>query len=120
MSNTQRPTLTKKPTASSEAKRKKELDQSFAIRIDGDDYVLTPSDLTGVQEMEIRKATGYSVTTLIREISLNPGVDLVGIFMWAVKLSQGEPADLLEILESISYASDVDVIGEAEPDSPEA
>ncbi|WP_332645108.1 hypothetical protein [Aeromicrobium sp.] len=121
MSNTQRPSLAKKQTPASEAKRKQELDQSFAIRVDGVDYVLTPSELTGVQEMEIRRQTGYSVTTLIREITLNPGVDLIGIFKWACNLSQGKPADLLESLESVSYASDVDVIGEdVEPASPEA
>lgn len=121
MSNTQRPALAKKHTNSSEAKRKKELDQSFGIRIDGEDYTLTPADLSGVQEMRIRRETGYSVTTLIQELEKAPGVDLIGIFMWVCNLSQGKAADLNEILEGISYASDVDVIGDVEPDPfPEA
>jgi len=120
MSNTQRPTIAKKHTNSSEAKRKKELDESFAIRVDGKDYVLTPSDLTGVHEMRIRRETGHTVTTLVRAISVTPGIDLVAMFMWACDLSQGKPADLMETLEGISYASEVEVLEETEPASPKA
>jgi hypothetical protein len=121
MSNTQRPTLAKKHTTASESKRDKMLDDSFGIRIDGIDYVLTPADLTGVQELRIRRETGYSVTTLIQELQTAPGVDLIAMFMWACSLSQGKSADLEQILGSVSYASDVEIMDEPQPDnSPEA
>ena len=118
MSNTQRPTLAKKHTNSSEAKRKAAQDESFGICIDGVDYILTPSDVTGIQEMQIRRESGYSVTSLIREISLEPGVDHLGIFMWVCDLTQGKPADLIKSLESVSMASDVEIIEDSEPVAP--
>ena len=120
MSNTQRPTIAKKHTNSSEAKRKQELDESFGIRIDGVDYILTPADVTGLQEMRIRKESGYSVTSLIRELSIEPGVDHLGIFMWVCNLTQGKPADLEAILEGVSMASEVEIIDSAEPALPKA
>lgn len=120
MSNTQRPSLAKKHTNASEAKRKAEQDESFGLRIDGEDYILTPADLNGLQEMRIRKETGYSVGTLLSEIQTAPGVDLLGIFMWVCNMSQGKADDLNAILEGISHASDVEVLDDAEPVSPEA
>lgn len=130
MANTQRPTASKRPstarkhTPRTEANRVAKLDDSFGIKVEGVDYVLTPTDLTGVQEMQIRRETGYSVAGLIMTLQQAPGIDLIGMFMWAVELSQGKAKEpiggrLVEILESLSYATEVEVTGESEPDDPQ-
>lgn len=117
---TQRPSIQRKHTRSTKAKQDAELDETFAIRVDGEVYKITPADLTGAQEFRIRQATGMSVTQVITNLQAAPGVDMLGVFMWIARTTAGEKVELMEVLESISYASDLDIVEDAEPDSPEA
>lgn len=114
-----RPSTTRKHTRASEDKRTTELDESFGVRIDGKDFVLTPADITGVQEMRIRRETGYSVATLLHALQTSPGVDLIGIFVWIVEWTGNHSdATLEEVLGRYSYGSDVDIVGDTNASEP--
>lgn len=117
---TTRPPLERKHTRSTTAKKDAELDETFAIRVDGQVYKITPADLTGAQEFRIRQATGMSVAQVITNLQASPGVDMLGVFMWIARTTAGERVELMDVLESISYASDLDIVEDAEPDDPEA
>lgn len=115
-----RPTTARKVTPKSEKNRTEALDQTFGIRVDGEEYLLVPADMTGLVEMRIRRETGMGVAELIEKIQKSPGVDLLGMFMWASRIASGAAADLEEVLASVNFASDVDVVEDAKPPAPEA
>lgn len=115
-----RPTTARKVTPKSEKNRAAALDQAFGVRVDGKDYILVPADLTGLVEMRIRRETGLSVLELIHGIITSPGADMLGMFMWATRFAAGEDVDLVEVLESINFDSDAEVIEDAKPPAPEA
>lgn len=112
----------RKQTAASAKRAKAVMDENYALRIDGVEYVIVPADFTGRLEARVRRETGMSVMGIIDALdSGQTGVDLLAMFMWAVRLGRGEEASLDDILDSVSYASEVETIESAkEPDSPEA
>lgn len=113
----------RKQTASSKKRAQAVMDEDFALRIDGEEYVIVPADFTGRLEARVRRETGMSVTGIINALdSGQTGVDLLGMFMWAVRLGRGEEdASLEEILDSVSYASEVEQVRDVvRDDSPEA
>lgn len=106
----------KKVTAGSKRRKQAAMDaEAVGIRVDGVDYVINPNDLTGRVEMEIRREIGMGLAELQQRLSESPGLDYLGMFMWAVRHANGETVDLLDVLDGVSAGSDVDVI-----DSPEA
>lgn len=114
-----RPPLARKHTRTTIAKQDAQLDQTVEVLIDGESYKLTPADLTGIHEMRIRKETGLSVSEILTKLQESPGIDLLGMFMFACAIAAGDNPDLMEILGGISYASEVE-IADAEPAPPEA
>lgn len=116
MSNTKRPTTARKVTTKDEAARRAALNDAIAVRIDDVVYTLTPADLTGLHEMKIRKATGMTVGEIMEGMESSPGLDVLGFFMFACELGAGRDADLEGILGSISYASGIDLVEDAEPE----
>ena len=122
MSNTKRPSLDRKVTPKSEANRRNKHDeQRVSIRVDGVVYTVSPSDLTGRDEARIRRETGHSLSHLVDTLHTDPGVDVLGAFMWVALLQAGEDADYGEVLDSISYASEVETAkpedGEPHPEA---
>lgn len=123
MSNAKRPTLNKAANKS-EKQRQAVLDASMTIVVAGERYTLTPADTTGLAELRIRRATGYSVIQiLLKAQSEEMGIDIVGCFMYACEVNAGRDPDLEKILGSISWATDIDIVdadgnpvsGESEP-----
>lgn len=105
-----RPSTARKRTPADEKKREAELNESFAIRVDDTEYKLVPADITGLAEMKVRRETGMSITELIQKLQANPGMDLIGCFMYACEIAAGREADLEKILGSVSWASEFDVV----------
>lgn len=125
MTTTAQPKANTRPRPPQDFRKKAEtdkiLDQTVEIAIDGAVYKLTPADLTGLQEMRIRRETGMSVIEIIQGLQEHPGIDYLGMFMWACRLSAGEEDATLEAsLKGISYGSEVVIKEDAVPDSPEA
>lgn len=106
----------RKTTASSDKRRKAILDQDYTLRIDGVDYTIVPADFTGRVEAQIRRETGMSVLGIIEALEgEQTGIDLLGYFMWAVRLGRGDVVTLDEVLDSISFASEVETVKATAP-----
>lgn len=102
-------------TASSKKRRQEAIDaEAVGIRIDGVDYVINPNDLTGRIEMEIRKEIGMGLAELQQKLEASPGMDYLGMFMWAVRHANGDDVGLYEVLDSVSAGSSVEVLSEDE------
>lgn len=114
----------RRETATTAKRRNQVLDEEFTLRIDGVDYTIVPADFSGRLERKVRAETGMSVLGIINALDGGQtGIDLLGMFMWAVRIGRGEEVELDDILDSISYASEVEVVGEGDKrgdDSPEA
>lgn len=109
--------MPKKVTGGSKRRKQQAMDSdAFGIRIDGEDYVLNPNDMTGAAEFRIRKEIGMGISELSQRLQTSPGADYLGMFMWAVRVAHGEhDLELMEVLENVSMGSDVEVI--EEPDT---
>lgn len=108
----------KKVTAGAKKRQQQAMDaDAVGVRIDGVDYVINPHDLTGRVEMEIRREIGMGLAELQQRLETSPGIDYLGMFMWAVRHANGETVDLLTVLDSVSAGSDVEVLSEV-PASP--
>lgn len=91
---------------------------TVGVRIDGVDYVINPHDLTGSLDRGIRQVIGKGFAELHRDLQHHPGIDLLGEFMWAVRYANGErDLSLDEVLDSVNYGSEVEVIENAKPAS---
>lgn len=105
-----RPSL-KKTTAGSKKRKQTAMDaEAVGIRIDGRDYVVNPNDVTGRVEFEIRKECGMGVAQIVAAMEQTQGIDYLGMFMWAVRRINGEDVDLMDVLDSVSAAADVEVM----------
>ena len=51
---------------------------------------------------------------LTQKLQESPGVDYLGMFMWACRLAHGDDVELMEVLEGVSHGSDVEVVEEPE------
>lgn len=105
-----RPSTTRKRTPKTEKAREDALNEDFTIRIDDHSYTLVPADITGLIEMKVRRETGLSVMEIISKMQAAPGMDLIGMFMYACEVAAGRDANLEKILGSISFGSDFEVV----------
>lgn len=94
------------------ARRQKELDDgALCLKIDGQEYSINRADITGVVEYEIRQKLGMSVTEIAMKLQTAPGMDLIGMFMWAVRYVNGERGlDFMEVLAEVSMDIDVEFV----------
>lgn len=102
----------RRQTASSRKRQQAAMDaQTVVIRVEGVEYTLNPNDITGAVEYRIRKEIGMGLEELSGKLEASPGVDYLGMFLWACRLAGGETdLDLMEVLEGISHGSDVEVV----------
>jgi hypothetical protein len=50
------------------------------------------------------------VAEIAEQMGRTGGIDFLGMFMWACKKSRGEDVALLDVLDSVSAGSDVEVL----------
>lgn len=118
MSNTRQPAVKRAPATqrSKAAKKKAQDDLRKSIRIDGVVYTVDPLGITGSRERVVMAEIGKTVVQFIDELDTSPGVYTLGVFMWIAQLSEaakGSEPKLDDVLDSISYGSDVEVVTEA-------
>lgn len=120
-----RPSIQRKHTRSTEAKRNDELDRGIAITDDdGTRLQVRIRDVKGVHDAALVRALGIDFMGLLVEISKRQGLDLLAAVVWFCRLVNGRDAGTYEeVLESFGYedvlALDLDTAKE-EDDSPEA
>jgi type IV secretory pathway VirB3-like protein len=57
-----------------------------------------------------------SVTEIAMKLQTSPGMDLIGMFMWAVRYINGErDLDFMEVLAEVSMDIDVEFVTNPEP-----
>lgn len=101
------------PNQAARARKRKQQQMdadAVGIRIDGVEYVINPHDLTGRVEFQIRERLGMGLAELHERLERSPGLDYLGMFMWAVKHANGEDVDLMDVLDTIRGDSDVEVM----------
>lgn len=117
-----RPSPVRKITPKVEAARKKAVDQTESIRIDGVVYTIRAGDITGLMEHEFRRITGMSVRGMVDQMYRDPGLDTFAAFVFMAKTLNGAETTFEAELEALNYDSDFDVdAADAEPTpAPEA
>lgn len=121
---TKRPSLARKVTPASEAKREEALDDGVRMVVEGVEYVVRLGDMTAPLAREFRRNYGASFNALQEELSADPDLDSIAAFMWLAKRIEGEDLPFDEI--TVSYAQmltgfEIAVAGPSKvDDSPEA
>lgn len=105
-----RPSM-KKTTAGSKKRKQSAMDaEAVGLVIDGREYVISPNDLTGRVEFEIRRECGMGVAEIVAAMDRTQGIDYLGMFMWAVRRVHGEEVDLMDVLDDINAGADVEIM----------
>ena len=125
MTTTKRPSLTPRPaTKKAVAAKKQQMDDAtVSLRIDDVVYTVNPYDITGSMERTIFQATGMTVIQITELMDGHPGIYPLGCFMWVAEVAAGKDVPLDDVLDSIGYGSDVEVVTREEAEavaSPEA
>ena len=110
----------KKATERARNRKQQAMDaETFAVRVDGKDYILNPNDITGATEFRFRKEVGTSIGEYTANAQTAPSIDQLGVLMWAARLANGEEVELMEVLEGITLGSKIEQI-EVEVEAPKA
>lgn len=82
-------------------------------------YVLSELNLTGLDILALRKATGLSVRDLFAQAQENCDLDTVATVMWLTRRTEGElDLALEEIAASINYSTNFEFEDEEGPIEP--
>lgn len=124
MSNA-RPALAKKRTTKTEANRDAALNEGITVNLDGVDYTVRMGDLSSVDTMALRRATGFSFMGLMRAASADPDIDLIAALVWLSRRVDGEKLlDFDQVAQEIGYDAEIDLKDAGDDDegddSPEA
>jgi len=90
MSNTKRPSIARKVTPRSEAKREAVLDSGLRITIEGENFDVRLGDVTPAMARELRANIGMGPLQLINATGISPDVDLLSAFVWLARRIRGE------------------------------
>ena len=115
-----RPSLQRKHTPRTDKARKDALDVGMSVVLGDQTYTVRTGDLTSLDTMALRRATGYSFIGLMRAAQKDADIDLIAALVWLARRTNGEPMlDYEEVAAEIDYASDfdIDVAGEDSEDA---
>lgn len=112
----------KKQAERARARRQKAMDDGrITLRIDDREYSINRADITGLAEFEIRATIGMSLTELCIQMEQTPGMDRVGMFMWACRYVNGErDLDFMDVLADVSMDVDVEIVSNPKEPAPKA
>jgi len=124
-----------KPSSQSPRERAKERaagpakasDLAITITADGKKYPLSVGDVTSLDVVALRRATGMGVRALVGAAATDPDIDVIAAIVWLSRRSQGERAlRFEEVAADLSYDTSyqIDFHGQAaaadDEDAPEA
>lgn len=105
---TNRPTLQRKHTRTTEENRNSGLDEGARISLDGQDYEVRAGDLSGLHAARLRREAGYSFNRLLELLAEDSDLDVIATLVWLSRIVRGEDVTLESVLESIGYAQLMD------------
>ena len=128
MSNTKapasRPSTRRKVTRSSQAARKKALNEKLSIRVNGTVHTLRVGDMTALDDHALRTQYGMPFEGMVQAMAAGDrALDLMAAIIWMARRTNGE--ELLtyaEVAAEIGFDGDIRDVDPNEPedDSPEA
>lgn len=119
-----RPSLAKKQTRASKAKRDKELDRGVAFTdFDGTRLTVRLGDVRGSHDRALRQAIGLDFVSLLAAIerSKGTGTDLLAAVVWFARLVNGHNTTqtLEELLDEFGYETLLELdMGDSSEDDP--
>lgn len=123
MSMEGRPSVQRKHTRASEAKREDRMDLGVSLTVDGTEYVVREGDMTALDTMMLRRETGLSFVEILINLNRSPDIDLVAALVWLARRQRGEQTlPYMAVATQINYDSEIEVVeDEPGPESdPEA
>lgn len=124
-----RPSLARKHTPRTEAKRTAAHEQGIRVTYDGQEYVVRSGDLNAMDARDLRKELGLSFMGLRRGLAEDPDLDLIAALIWLARRVDGErglPYAAVALEMGYDDAADdleIELVTDAEPenvsDSPE-
>lgn len=113
-----RPSTARKQTRTTKAKRTEVLDRGITIRVDGEEYTVRDGDLTSLDTMELRRATGMSFVQVTMAMQEAADIDLIAALVWLSRRIDGERGLPFSVVaQEIGYDVDIEVVGDAEPET---
>lgn len=89
-----------------------------AMVVDGVAYPLAHEDLTTLDIVALRRATGFGLPQLAQAAVSAPDLDVVAAWVWLSRRSHGEPGLPFEMVAlEITYGTQIDFQGEPTPAS---
>ena len=118
MSASGRPSIQRKQTRATEAKRKSEQDLGISIRVEGTDYTVRHGDLTSLDTMALRRETGLSFMGLLSAFETQPDIDLIAALVWLARRIEGERMlTFADVAREIGYDIDIEVLDDPTEES---
>ena len=82
----------------------------MSVTLDGQTFTVQMGELTSLDTMALRRATGYSFIGLMRAAQKDADIDLIAALVWLARRTHGEPVlDYEDVAGEIDYASDFDI-----------
>lgn len=122
--STQRPSIQRKHTRSTDAKAEAELDSGLRISLDGDVFEVRLGDINSALTRELRQKSGMGFNQLMHLAASDPDTDIIAAFVWVARRLRGEDVEFDDVVVTYSQLLDdfdIDMPGKREDaDSPEA
>src|SRR5262245_28940180 len=119
MSNT-RPSLQRKQTRKTEENRDDALDAGVSIVVNGETYTVRMGDLSGWDEMCLRREVGLSFNGLLEALAEDAGVDLIAAIVWLARRTDGEQMlKYKDVATEIGFDVEVEAVNPGEEEDPE-
>lgn len=114
--------MAKAPNPSRVARAKARHDSSSVrIRVDGDELTFWPTEITGRQDMECRQVTGLTVTECLSLLGdRRVSIEAVCVAVWLARVQSGDTVALVDVLDSVSTGSDIDIMEGDDSSPPES
>jgi hypothetical protein len=104
MTTTQsRPSLARKVTPKSEAKRASALEEGVRITIEGETFEVRVGDISAHDERALRREWGGSFQDLSDELGGKPGIDSISAFVWFARRMRGDDVEFDDV--NYTYAA---------------
>jgi hypothetical protein len=95
--------------------RRKEEDQvKIGVRVDGQEFVVRPSEITAKQAGALRRETGFSFQGLMRAANTDPDLDVIAAIVWLARLQRGEVSSYESVASALDYESEIGELTDAE------
>ena len=99
-------------------KKKNTADVVVSLTVDGNTYEIRPSEIDGRLAMQIRRATGASLRSLLEIAGDDPDIDVIAALVWVARRQSGEDVEFDDVAATITYGSEIEAMEQVEDADP--